>query len=289
MSVLNSAKPHWSLTRMDRLGWPSVSIEGQFRLPDGITWNVGTNWASIPTLNSDGPFLQWINGDLQTITFDALLFADPALMGANASSDQVMAKFRKFLSLIERDKVLRRPPVCKFVYGDVFGDAKNPSMDVVVQSLGGIQIGALTGGKLLGFETEFGSGGSIVKNGTGQVRSIGLSITLAKYKSIKIQDTDPAFVPGRSRHHIAKTGDSYESIAKEEYGDAIWGDRLRKQHLDRPIIKEGDVVRVPRSRIITNEVVEPSCSVLKRETEALDALRTIEITRAKAINTFIFP
>lgn len=176
----------WRLYDIDH----DVTVEGQFA-PLGLTRDVGSNIGETNSLNRQDSIIQWLSGTGESITFDAMIYADNILYS-------ILEQFQALENLTKRDPDLRRPPVCRFTYG------REVAMQCIVESIGGIRYGeARPGGKL---------------------RSVMFTISLRKYvpysPTATAESTETIFKP-------AKQNDTYEIIALRAYGNAIKGVNLR--------------------------------------------------------------
>jgi len=181
----------WSITDVDH----DYNIFGDF-FPESMTINKSAEYGENTTLNRGKPILQYSSGKLTTISFNALLFARHFL-------DDLNERFYAMMALTERDDDLKRPPVCFFEAGPI-------SMQCVVNSVGGVKV-------------------SEVRN-DGTFRSIEFAVSLTEYIPFSIegiQESRPGTPEQSTLYRKAKQGDTFESVAKDVYGDPLKGIHIR--------------------------------------------------------------
>lgn len=215
----------WTIFDVDR----QEPIVGQF-VAQSVTKNVGAIIARSSSYNAQYPILQWIAGELETISFTAKLWA------RDSTDFTVDERLERLEALVKRQADLKRPPVCSFSIGDV------PSLasDCLVRSLGGITYDEL--------------------RDDGTTRGVTLQITLERYEEFDVEATDPSTPESFTRIRRARAGDSYESIALDEYADPELGVLLRQLNprisgMDHSDLRAKDPVHVfPESFLRTLEV-----------------------------------
>lgn len=221
---------HWKIKTIEPPGtkFKEIKIKGQFPLEDGIKVKMEN---SIPETGSYGqmqPFIQWIKGELEIVTFDVVLYA-------RDKEEDIDNKFNQFKQLLHKSPELRRPPICLFSYGSAY------SKKCMVKGLGEVSIGRLA---------EYG-----------QTRSIKFPITLVAYKPYTVKEIDKNKPKKESRYQIVAGEDRmYEMLANKEFGveNAIYGDRLRKRNKAMSFAADEEVlVKIPDADIILNEDVYP--------------------------------
>jgi hypothetical protein len=227
------------------------TIQGQFEAED-VTENISTNYATTGVLNKQHPILQFISGELHTVSFRATLFNRDELIG-NADRDlEVLRTWAK------RDEKLGRPPILSFWIGKGF---VNLTL-CVIEGLGGISF--------------------MKPTITGSLKGVSLPITLLRYTPYSLDTPSP----GETRYHIAKRGDYYEWLTLREYGSTGLGDVIRKRHPDKPNVQIGDVIKLPSIEAIRTERVEPKSISLKNSFRRGDyPQRTLRIESFERRNT----
>src|SRR5512135_2082540 len=195
----------WTLESIEA----GITVVGQFSVDELQLNTVGGVYSDITSVNQSHPVTQWIRGQLETVTLNSEFFAQH-------KDDEVTTRFGDLLKLTRRDDVFARPPVCIFSFGTKL------KMQCFLEHVANIAFGPLR------------------PDGTPQ--RIKFTLTLRNYTPNLQQPTDPATPPHQSLWRVAKTGDTYESIARREYGDALLGEFLRRQDTYRPALVEGDKV-----------------------------------------------
>jgi hypothetical protein len=224
----------WTMTSLD----DGTYIEGQFR-PTGLTENISAQYAEQATLGHSQPVLQFIRGELETISFQAKCWAySQGLLGTPAGKfdfcdieEQVDAI--KAMPRIDPD--LGRPHVWVLTVGESF------QQQVVCRSVGGIRYDMMRPAQ----------GGSL--------RGVLFQMDLLRYVPV-----GASVEPAESLIYRAKTGDYYEAIAASIYGKAILGEALRRRNPEYRTLSEGTPIHVPPRRSLERET-----RALKPQTIAL--------------------
>jgi|GEM_PF-5513214 len=191
----------WSIVDLDRGDF----FFGQF-VPQSVTKEVSANYAEVPTLGRQNPIMQWLNGVTETLTFTARLWA-------NNADESIEERVEKLENLVKRQADLPkegkrpkgRPPVCEFQWGS---DRSLKFEYCFVTSLGGVTYDEL--------------------RPDGSLRGATMSITIKRYDPVTLTVTDPTVPESQTRIRLAKKGDTYESIALDEYGNPELGIPLRQ-------------------------------------------------------------
>jgi hypothetical protein len=227
----SSADVHWRIDTVEPKNSPwkrsNFSVKGQLPLPeDGLKYNVTNVIADAGGLGLRHPFVQWIRGEKQTVTFEAHLFAEHNGM-------DIKTLFNSILRTMTFVPELNRPPVCRFTYGNIL------SLLVLVQG-----------------------GEAQIKRARkdGKARYIVWPLTLVRFVPYKLKILSTSGIK-ESRHELAtEERRMYEVLAAREYGteNALFGDRLRKRNRGFPFAAEDEsAVKVPSGDIILTEIVEP--------------------------------
>lgn len=183
----------WTLTDLDR----SEDIVGQF-IAQNVTKNLSGNIARASSYNSQYPIIQWVSGELETISLTTKFFAH------DSTDFTVEDRLNRLEDLVRRNSDLKRPPICSFSVGDIH----SLSVDCLVRSIGGITYDE--------------------PRNDGTLRGVTLQINLERYVDVEFTATDPTVPPSFTRIRRAKRGDLYEDIALDEYGDPELGILLRQ-------------------------------------------------------------
>lgn len=186
-----------------------IVIEGDFP-PEGLVRNIGSDIASTTTLTRDDPIIQWLGGTLETVTFTATLFADNA-------TESNEAKLEQIINLTKRDENLGHPPIVNFIHGSI-------TLRSIVQSVGGIRYGDL--------------------REEGGYRRIDLEISLVKFSPVSPIVTDPTALEPSTVFHVARDGETWESIAAEEYDQPIKGFKIKNIHPEIEDPQPGDIITI---------------------------------------------
>ena len=188
-----------------------VSVTGQFTVDDMQLNAIGGVFTEITSVNQSHPITQWIRGQQETITLVSEFWAQHY-------KDSITQQFQDLLRLARRDEDLMRPPICMFSFGTKL------SMQCFVEHVSNIAFGPLR------------------PDGTPQ--RIRFTLTLRNYIPSLVAKTDPSNVSHQSRERYAKAGDTFESIAADEYGDALMGEYLRRWLGYHPDLAVGDKVHI---------------------------------------------
>lgn len=189
----------WILVDLDR----GEDILGQF-IPQDVTKNVSARIDSGESVNRDRPILQWISGEVEEVSFKAKLWA------SDSTDLTVEERLLRLENLVRRNADLKRPPVCTFAWGGL----ETLQMDCLVKSIGGVVYDEI--------------------RDDGQLRGASLQITLMRYEAPDWTVTDPTTPEKFTRVRAARRGDTYESIARDEYGDPLLGVLLRQLNPRKP-------------------------------------------------------
>jgi hypothetical protein len=198
----------WVLTDLDR----GDDIVGQF-IPQDVTKTVNARIDAGESVNRDYPILQWISGEVEEVSFRARLWA------TDSTDMTVEERLFRIETLVRRNSDLKRPPICSFSWG-VLGTLQ---MDCLVRSIGGVTYDEV--------------------RDDGTLRGASLQITLLRYEAPEWTVTDPSVPEKFTRIRRAKRGDTYESIALDEYGNPLLGVLLRQNNPRTPGMRLADLRR----------------------------------------------
>lgn len=202
-------------------------LQGQFQA-ENVSKNVGANYSTSSALNMQTPIRQFINGEVDTVTFQATFFNRDEFFGG-AEDDLELLE-----SWVRRDSEKGRPPILSFSVGDGHLSMVSCVMEKLSQTL-------------------------MPPTFTGRLHGVVCDITLTKYQGYSLEG--PA--PGETRYHRAKDRDYYEMLTWNEYGSAEMGDIIRKRHPDKPNLQIADIVKLPSVEAIRTERIEQKSNVLK--------------------------
>lgn len=231
----------WVLEDLDH----EEPIVGQF-IAQNLTKNLSGNLARANSYNSQFPIIQWVSGELESISFSAKLWAK------DSEDFTVDERLERLEELVRRNDDLSRPPVCAFSLGDV----PSLSVDCLVRSLGGITYDE-------------------VRN-DGTLRGVTLQITLERYREVEFQATDPTVPETFTRIRRAKQGDLYEDIALDEYGEPEFGILLRQLNprvpgMELERLNAKDPVHIYPEEYLSTLEIEPEFHAFKKGTDNEEA------------------
>lgn len=229
----------WKITTIEPPGlkFKNFSVTGQFPVTEegiGYTYN-----QSIPETGSYGvphPFVQWIRGELEVVTLPVVLFS-------RNKNEDITYIFNEFKKLITYYKELRRIPVCRFRYG------KDINIKCICRGFGDVKISR--------------------PKSDGTIRRYDFTVTLARFVPYELVSIDVNKKPFESRYELVSGNERmYERLAFKEFGDAIYGDRLRKRNSMYAFAADEDTkVKIPSSDIILSEGVSPDFFSFQIENE----------------------
>jgi hypothetical protein len=222
---------HWKLSTIEPrdLKFKNFTVTGQMPIDeDGISYAMNELVSTASTYGIPHPFIQWIRGELEVISFNVVLFS-------RDSEEDISSMFEEMKRLKLYVPELKRIPICRFTYGNII------SVKCMIKGLGEV--------KFARARTD------------GQARKITFRLTLHRYVPIVINEIDRNKKPKFSRMQtVSGDGRMYENIAGREYGlaAAIYGDRLRKLNRAEPFaVADGGATKVPRFDKISGDRIEP--------------------------------
>lgn len=248
----------WALFDYDK----RESIVGQF-VAQSVTKNVSATIARSVSYGAQHPILQWVAGELETISFRAKLWA------VDSTDLRVGERLERLEALVKRDVKIGRPPVCAFSIGDV----DSLAIDCLVRSLGGITYDEL--------------------RDDGSLRGVTLQISLERFEEFNVEATDPSVPESQTRIRRARAGDSYESIALDEYADPELGVLLRQLNprvpgMDLSTLSAKDPIHVFSESFLRTLEIAPEFHAFKTGENFAAAERARrEIFEARADDAFL--
>jgi len=170
------------------------------------------SWQTIPGLSQ--PIAQFVSGEASTLTMD--LFFDTYEAGSD-----VRKHTAKVVGLLDVDKDLHAPPICKFVWGSLQfrGVVEKVSQKYTMFLDSGIPVRAT------------------------------LNVSFKAIRSIKEQFQNiPRQSADRTKQRTIKAGDQLWRIAAEEYEDAqLWREIAKANRIHDPNqLEPGMVIKIPR-------------------------------------------
>lgn len=219
-------------------------ITGQFT-PQQVSQNISANIAEAGGYSRTSPIIQWVGGQLRTITMNVRLFSE------HKDDNTAEVKLRQLEQLVdEYHHNLKRPPVVAFFWGIAIPDG----MPCIVETLGGVSY------------DEIRSDGSI--------RGVSLNITLKRFKEYLIQQQALPTLE-QTPAHVVRHGETYEMIAYRRYGDPMLGVLLRQLNPRAPMnaqfptgvadLKPGERVKLFPVSDLKRERIMPQCHVLRQD------------------------
>jgi hypothetical protein len=208
----------WHLLNVDT----GEHMRGQFHA-EGLTHGgVGGEYSQKWSLNRAHPIVQFVHGKSETYSFTGRFHA-------TTSAEEAETQLETLKLWARREDAFERPPVLEFWAGN--GHAFFTRC--VLESLDGITYSRPTA--------------------LGSVRGVTFTVNLLQYKEYSLEGP----VIGDTRYHRARQGDYFELVAVREYGDAKYGDVIRKRHAATVQPQIGDVIKLPHISKIRRERVEP--------------------------------
>jgi len=270
----------WALVGED----PGFSTEfrGEY-ISENMTESIGSTLGETTTINKALPDQQWLHGESEPFTFTSRLFA-------SNSFQNIKQQIELLKSFARRNKDLKRAPIFLFTAGTEIGftcfvrgarfrydelrsdgSLRGAVVDITLQKIEEIVTEAAA--TSLASQIKFAAG--IVSAAPGIASSVG-----------RLLD-----IPGGSLHTIGQTvtvvdGDTYESIAEKQYGDALLGDILRRTKPDKATLSPNDNVDLVDAVEIASIPVTQQSVSMKNTPENL-ALRE-EFLELRERSTTIF-
>jgi len=226
------------LSRNDR-------ITGQFT-PQQVTQNIGAKIPDAAGFSRTSPIIQWVGGQLRTLTLNVRLFSE------HKEDNTAAEKLQQLEMLVDEfHRNTNRPPIVAFFWGVAIPDG----MPCLVESLGGVTYDEI--------------------RHDGTLRGVTLQMTLKRYTPY-IFEQAPLPQLEQTPAHIAKHGETYEMIAYREYGDPMVGVLLRQKNPRFPMEKQfpsgvadlqkGEKVKIFPFSEISREKVNFQCHLLRQDT-----------------------
>ena len=222
----------------------------QFPPEQGVTHNVGADWAEGSTLGRDTPIQQWAKGQQETLTLEARFFGRHQFENIQRSVDAL----RK---AVKSDPKLGRPPLWDFIWGSIVHET------VVIASVGNLVYRSA--------------------RWDGSLQDATVQLTLRKYVKFEIAKSDPDEREHNTFYVRAKRGDTYEAIAAARYGDPQIGELLRRQAPDKPFLSPDDEVMVLDEEKVRGVVINPVSIPLQRTAAGIAFRRDLFAARSGRI------
>ncbi|MFH1569627.1 MAG: hypothetical protein ABIL09_16645 [Gemmatimonadota bacterium] len=180
----------WRIKGLD----PEVPFEivGDFRPREGIEIGLAANLATSQGVNDQGELVQFLGGMSDRLTTTVELFSE-------RTSDELRGRIEQLEALVRRHPRLRRPPLCRFSWGDV-------SREVFFASVG------------ISVRREWANG---------QPAEVAVALSMIEVVDVAVEVSDPAAPPAESVEYVFQPGDTFELVAQRAYGDPLLGVLLR--------------------------------------------------------------
>lgn len=274
----------------DRKGWalvaqdPGIKLEfkGDF-ISENMSERVGAILGQNSTVNKDKPNQQWLGGENEPFTFQSRIFA-------SNSFKNIKQQVETLKSFSRRNRELRRAPIFLFTAGTEIGFTcfvkgvlfqydelrSDGSLRGAVVSITLEKIeDTITESAATSLASQIKFAAGIIVGAAGIANQLGRVIN----------------IPGGSLHtidrrHKVVDGDTFESIANQEYGNALLGDILRRAQPELGDLKAGDEVLLVEGTEITQIRITQQAVALKNTQENL-ALRE-EFLELRKRKTTIF-
>lgn len=258
----------WSLEGIDQ-GF-QLTFKGEFVAEDQQE-DVGSNLGETNTINKEKPNYQWLSGEGDNFTFRSRIFA-------RDSFKNVKQEVELLKSFAKRDPSLKRAPRCLFSSGTEIG------FTCFVQSVRLRYDELRSDGSLRGAVVDVTLkpiDSTVTENAATSLQSqikfaAGVVAATAQIKQVAKGLIN---IPGASLHTIgrkytANYGDTFEEVAKREYGNALVGDVLRRAQPELEPLQPNNKVTLVESAEIVQITVTPQSVALKNTPKNLELRKT---------------
>ncbi len=253
--------------------------------PMGMEENVGSTLGDTSSIGKAVPAPQWLHGDTEVFTFTARLWA-------RNSFKNVKQQVEVLKSFARKSDELKRAPIFLFSAGTeisftCFVRGVKFKYDDTLRSDGSIR-GAIVDITLQKIEEKIkGDAGTSLASKIKFVAGVvgGAAGIVASVKKLKN-------IPGGSLHTIDRTilvkqGMTFESIAKQEYGNPLLGDILRRTQPELADLQTGDVVELVDATEIKQMPVTQQAIPLRDTQENINLRATYLAMRGKKTTIFV--
>jgi hypothetical protein len=227
----------WRIRVMDGLNEGKI-IVGQFEGTDVQVGPFEADYSSKTSIGRQKPILQYVGGKNELLTYNVMFFG--------GGTEYINRRLDELRQLTMRDRQLGRPPVL---------NAQMPGghlQSCVLRAVSNIQLGTL------------------MANGT--VRFVNLTLSFEEHVPFRLRET----IPKETRYHRARTGDTFEALARLEYGDPMLGIVLAHRHPDLSGgIPVGTTVKLPSYDAIKRDPVVPTSVALKNLGQRYDSEQAV--------------
>lgn len=237
----------WSLKNLDT----GETLVGQFPAEEP-TREVATTWASINTLNRQNPIRMFIRGEADTFAIPTRLYKRDLL------DESPIKKLEQVVKWTRIDEKYRRPPILEIVVGAGYNESG---------PLAGVA-GALNDltGAGAGFQAtvtlDSVSGITYSQpDNLGGIREVKFQMNFTRFTPFSVEEVAQT----DTRYARAREGDTYESLAHEEYGNPMLGVTIRKlpEHDRQLTLVAGSIVKLPSIEGVRAKKIEQTSIPLK--------------------------
>jgi nucleoid-associated protein YgaU len=216
--------------RFQRLAKPS-DVQGKELFvqynPAELTFTKAAQVVEIPVPGLDGPLLQFLRGQAETLNVE--LFFDSTEDGTGTTATAVTEKTNEFYDLVKIDKDTHAPPVLLFTWGGTaFPGARRDGFRCVVTSV-------------RQQFTMFAPDGKPLR--------ARLTVELKEYKPLTLQLHELGLLSAdHTKSAVVRDGDTITGLSHREYGDdRAWRRIAEANRIEDPLrLPAGTILRVPR-------------------------------------------
>ncbi|WP_299628761.1 LysM peptidoglycan-binding domain-containing protein [uncultured Tateyamaria sp.] len=202
--------------------------------PSEYTLTKGAQLAEVPVPGLSSPMLQFIRGQVETLTMD-LFFDSTDKGGTGAKADPVTTKTDPFYQLIQIDPATRALPVVLFTWGlDSFPGGR--SYSTLAANRHGFK------GVVETVRQRFTMFSSL-----GKPLRATISLSLKEYKTLSEMVAEQGGDgPGRPHTRVVEEGETITDVAEADGGDGSqWRDTAASNGLDNPEdLEPGQVIEM---------------------------------------------
>lgn len=214
----------------------SVSPERRIRVlfnPTEYSIDRGVVYAEQQVPGRDLPILQFVRGEIQTLTLELLLDGTKNKTPIENDLEQI----RLFTRI---DEHMHAPPVCRFEWG---GNPGGPPSANSSASAGRSTPSTYFTGVVTSLREK-----STLFDEQGRILRARVTLTLKSYSAADVQNREsPLSSPDRTRVRVLREGESLSQLANEAYGDPrLWRVIAKVNAVQRPrFIAAGTPLRIP--------------------------------------------
>jgi hypothetical protein len=214
----------------------SVSPEKKVKVlfnPTEYSIDRGVSYAEQQIPGRDLPILQFVRGEIQTLSLELLL--DGTKKREPIEND--LEQLRMFTRI---DEHMHAPPVCRFEWG---GSPQSPQAPNLPSSSGRASPSNFFTGVVTALKEKF-----TLFNEQGRILRARVTLTLKSFSTAAVDSRQsPKASPDRTRVRVFRQGESLPQLANEIYGKPeLWRIIARVNDIERPrFIAPGTPLRIP--------------------------------------------